>query len=44
MPILRCVFATLGAIELGRGGVSKMSEITGMSRPTIIKGMAELRG
>ena len=32
------------AIQLGRGGVSKMSEITGMSRPTIIKGMAELRG
>ncbi|HIQ19967.1 MAG TPA: ISAzo13 family transposase, partial [Planctomycetes bacterium] len=28
------------AIQLGRGGVSKMSEITGMSRPTIIKGMA----
>jgi len=31
------------AIELGRGGISRLSELTGMSRPTIYKGAAELR-
>jgi len=31
------------AIELGRGGISRLSELTGMSRPTIYKGAAELQ-
>jgi hypothetical protein len=31
------------AIELGRGGASRLSRLTGMSRPTIAKGMRELR-
>ena len=32
------------ALELGRGGVSHLAQLTGMSRPTITKGMAELQG
>ncbi|GAC1477269.1 MAG: ISAzo13 family transposase [Steroidobacteraceae bacterium] len=31
------------ALELGRGGISRVAELTGMSRPTIYKGAAELR-
>src|SRR5215813_8191281 len=31
------------AIEWGRGGIQKAQVLTGMSRPTIIKGMRELR-
>jgi len=31
------------AIEWGRGGIQKAQALTGMSRPTIIKGMRELR-
>jgi hypothetical protein len=31
------------ALELGRGGTSELSRLTGMSRPTILKGIAELR-
>jgi len=31
------------ALELGRGGISRLAELTGMSRPTIYKGAAELR-
>jgi hypothetical protein len=31
------------AIELGRGGISRLSGLTGMSRPTIYKGAAELQ-
>ena len=31
------------AIELGHGGVKKVHELTGLSRPTILKGMRELR-
>jgi len=31
------------ALDLGRGGLQRMHETTGMSRPTIIKGMRELR-
>jgi transposase len=31
------------AIELGRGGISQLARVTGMSRPTIMKGVAELR-
>ena len=32
------------ALELGRGGISHLSTLTGMSRPTITKGIAELKG
>jgi hypothetical protein len=32
------------AIEWGRGGIQKAQALTGMSRPTMIKGMRELRG
>ncbi len=32
------------AIEEGRGGISRLCRLTGMSRPTIMKGIAELRG
>ncbi len=32
------------ALELGRGGISHLSALTGMSRPTITKGIAELKG
>jgi hypothetical protein len=31
------------AIELGHGGIQKVHELTGISRPTITKGMRELR-
>ena len=31
------------AIELGHGGIQKVQELTGFSRPTITKGMRELR-
>jgi hypothetical protein len=31
------------ALELGRGGISQVSELTGMSRPTIYRGIEELR-
>jgi hypothetical protein len=32
------------ALELGRGGISRLSRLAGMSRPTITTGMATLRG
>jgi DDE family transposase len=38
------LFVAQKALELGRGGVSRLSELTGMSRPTINKGAAELAG
>lgn len=31
------------AMSLGRGGLKAMHELTGISRPTILKGMEELR-
>ena len=31
------------AVEEGRGGVSRLARLTGMSRPTILKGIAELQ-
>jgi transposase len=31
------------ALELGRGGISRLAQLTGMSRPTIYKGAAELQ-
>jgi Rhodopirellula transposase DDE domain len=38
------LFVAQKALELGRGGVSRLSQLTGMSRPTINKGAAELAG
>jgi hypothetical protein len=32
------------ALEEGRGGISRLSRLTGMSRPTIMKGIGELKG
>jgi transposase len=32
------------ALDLGRGGVTRLSALTGLSRTTITKGIAELRG
>jgi hypothetical protein len=32
------------AIEFGRGGISHVARLTGMARPTITRGIAELRG
>ena len=32
------------ALEMGRGGISHLAQLTGMSRPTIVKGLAELQG
>ncbi len=37
------VFVAQKALEEGRGGISRLSRLTGMSRPTITKGIAELR-
>jgi len=37
------LFVAERALELGRGGISRLCELTGMSRPTIYKGAAELR-
>ena len=36
------VFVAQRAAEEGRGGVSRLARLTGMSRPTILKGIAEL--
>src|ERR1700730_17095185 len=38
------LFVAQRALELGRGGISKVSRVTGMSRPAIYRGSAELRG
>lgn len=38
------VFVAQRALEEGRGGISRLSRVTGMSRPTIMKGIAELQG
>jgi len=32
------------AIELGRGGIKEICEVTGMSKTTLIKGMKEIKG
>ena len=37
------LFVAERALELGRGGISRLCKLTGMSRPTIYKGVAELR-
>ena len=36
------LFVAERALTLGRGGISQMSQLTGISRPTIMKGAAEL--
>lgn len=36
-------YAAKEALSRGRGGLKAMSELTGMSRPTILKGIRELR-
>jgi hypothetical protein len=38
------LFVAQRALEEGRGGISRLSRLTGMSRPTIMKGIAELKG
>jgi Rhodopirellula transposase DDE domain len=38
------LFVAQRALELGRGGISRLSQLTGMSRPTITKGITALRG
>ncbi len=38
------LFAAEKAVELGRGGISRLSKLTGMSRVTITQGVAELQG
>jgi len=38
------LFVAERALALGRGGVSRLAELTGMSRPTIAKGAADLQG
>jgi hypothetical protein len=38
------LFVAEKALEMGRGGTSRLSKLTGMSRVTITSGMAELRG
>jgi hypothetical protein len=38
------LFVAEKALESGRGGISRLSKLTGMSRLTIYKGAAELRG
>jgi len=37
------VFVAQRALEEGRGGISRLSRLTGMSRPTIMKGIAEIK-
>lgn len=37
------LFVAQRALELGRSGISRASRLTGMSRPAIYRGMAELR-
>src|SRR5438552_16787188 len=36
------VYVAQRALAEGRGGVSRLARLTGMSRPTILKGIAEL--
>ena len=38
------LFVAERALEMGRGGISRLSKLTGMSRLTIYKSAAELRG
>ena len=38
------LFVAEKALEVGRGGISRLSKLTGMSRVTITSGLTELRG
>ena len=38
------MFVAQKALAEGRGGISRLAGLTGMSRPTIMKGIAELQG
>ena len=38
------LFVAEKALEMGRGGTSRLSKLTGMSRVTITSGLTELRG
>ena len=38
------LFVAEKALALGRGGITRLSRLTGMSRVTITNGIAELRG
>jgi len=38
------LFVAQKALEEGHGGISRLSRLSGMSRPTIMKGIVELRG
>ena len=38
------LFVAERAVQLGYGGVSRLAQLTGMARPTIQKGVRELRG
>jgi hypothetical protein len=38
------LFVAQRALELGRGGISQVARLTGMSRPAIYRGITELRG
>src|SRR5262247_1777723 len=48
LPLLnerqRRLYAAQKVLELGRGGLKQVHEWTGLSRPTLLKGLAELRG
>ena len=37
------LFVAEKALQLGRGGISRLSQLTGMSRVTITQGLSELR-
>ena len=40
----RRLYAAQKVVELGHGGLKQVHEGTGLSRPTLLKGLAELRG
>ena len=40
----RRLYAAQKVLELGRGGLKQVHDWTGLSRPTLLKGLAELRG
>jgi len=48
LPLLnerqRRLYAAQKVLELGHGGLKQVYEWTGLSRPTLLKGLAELRG
>src|SRR5262249_954068 len=48
LPLLnerqRRLYAAQKVLELGHGGLKQVHEWTGLSRPTLVKGLAELRG